>query len=84
MRVDERKLGGKLLENGHGGGLVVDEDAALAGGEDFAAQDDLVAFGVDAVFFEDGLSAGGGLKNAGNNSLFCAMANNIRRRTCHP
>ena len=58
LRVDQRELGRKLPENGDGGGLVVDEDAAFAGGQNFAAQNDFVAFGVDAVFFEDRFGAG--------------------------
>ncbi len=54
LGVDQGQFRGELLEDGDGGGLVVDEDAAFAGGEDFAAEDDFVAGGVDAVFFEDG------------------------------
>jgi hypothetical protein len=58
LRVDQGQLRRKLLEHGHGSGLVVDEDAALAGRQNLAAQNDLVAFGVDAVFFEDIFGAG--------------------------
>ena len=76
--MDEGQLGGELLEDGDGGGLVVDEDAAFAGGEDFAAEDDVVAFGVDAVLFEDGFGAGGGLEDAGDDGLFRAVAYNFR------
>ena len=79
LGVDEGQLGGELLEDGDGGGLVVDEDAALAGGEDFAAEDDFVAFGVDAVFFEDGFGAGSGLEDAGDDGLFGAVADHFRR-----
>ena len=32
LRVDESELGRELLEDLNGGGLIVDEDAALAGG----------------------------------------------------
>ena len=77
LRVDQGQFRGELLENGDGGGLVVDEDAALAGGEDFAAQDDFGAFGVDAVFFEDGFGAGGGLEDAGDDGLVGAVANHV-------
>ena len=77
--MDEGQLGGELLEDGDGGGLVVDEDAALAGGEDFAAEDDVVAFGVDAVFFEDGFGAGGGLEDAGDDGFVRAVADNVGR-----
>ena len=80
LGVDEGQLGGELLEDGDGGGLVVDEDAALAGGEDLAAEDDVVAFGVDAVFFQDGFGAGGGLENAGDYGFFRAVADNFRGR----
>ena len=77
LRVDEGELGGELLEDGDGGGLVVDEDTAFAGGEDLAAEDDVVAFGVDAVFFEDGFGAGGGLKNAGDDGFIGPVADNF-------
>ena len=77
LRVDEGEFGRELLEDGDGGGLVVDEDAALAGGEDFAAQNDLGAFGVDAVFFEDGLGAGRGLEDAGDDGLVGAVADDF-------
>ncbi len=79
LRVDEGQFGCELAEHGDGGGLVVDEDAAFAGGEDFAAEDDLVALGVDAVFFEDGLGAGSGLKDAGDDGFVGAVANDFRR-----
>jgi hypothetical protein len=72
--VDEGELGRELLEDLDGGGLVVDEDAALAGGEDFAAEDDLGAFGVDAVGFEDGFGAGRGFEDAGDDGLVGAVA----------
>jgi hypothetical protein len=58
LRVDQRQLRGKLAEDGDGGRLVVDEDAALAGGQNLAAQNDFAAVRVDAVFFEDRLGAG--------------------------
>jgi hypothetical protein len=74
LGVDQGQLGGKLAENGDGGRLVVDEDAALAGGEDFAAQNDVVAAGVDAVFFQDGLGVGRGFKDAGHDGLVGAVA----------
>ena len=77
LRVDQGQFGGELLEDGDGGGLVVDEDAALAGGENFAAENDFAAFGVDAVFFEDGFGAGGGLKDAGDDGLFGAVADHF-------
>ena len=78
LRVDEGQFRRELLEDGDGGGLIVDEDAAFAGGEDFAAQNDFAAFGVDAVFFEDGFGAGRGLEDAGDDGLFGAVADNFR------
>ena len=77
LGVDKGELRGKLLEDGDGGGLVVDEDAAFAVGLDFAAEDDLVAGGVDAVVLEDGFSAGGGLKDAGDDGFVCAVADEV-------
>ena len=77
LRVDQGELGRELLEDGDGGGLVVDEDAAFAGGEDFAAQNDVGAFGVDAVFFEDGFGAGRGLEDAGDDGLVGAVADDV-------
>ena len=68
---------GRAAEDGDGGGLVVDEDAALAGGEDFAAQDDVVARGVDAVVFEDGFGVGRGLEDAGDDGLVGAVADDF-------
>ena len=43
LSVDQSQLGSELAEDGDRGRLVVDEDAALAGREDFAAQDDFAA-----------------------------------------
>ena len=80
LGVDEGQFWGELLEDGDGGGLVVDEDAALAGGEDLAAEDDVVAFRVDAVLFQDGFGAGGGLEDAGDDGFFRAVAYNFRGR----
>ena len=77
LRVDEGELGRELLEDLHGGGLVVDEDAAFAGGEDFAAENDVGGFQVDAVGFEDGFSAGRGLEDAGDDGLVCAVADEL-------
>src|SRR6266700_1851804 len=54
LRVDEGELGGELAKNGDSGGLIVHENSALTGGEDFATEDDFVAFGVDPVLFKDG------------------------------
>ena len=84
LRVDEGELGRELLEHRDGGGLVVDEDAALAGGEDFAAENDLGAFGVDAVFFENGFGAGRGLEDAGDDGLVGAVADHFGRGLCRP
>ena len=75
--MDEGELGGELLEDGDGGGLVVDEDAALACGENFAAENDVGGFGVDAVGFEDGFGSGRGLEDAGDDGLVCAVADDV-------
>ena len=77
LRVYQRQLRRKLLEHGDRGGLVVHEDAALAGGKDFAAQNYFVALGVDAVVFENGFRAGCGLEDAGDDRLFRAVANHF-------
>ncbi len=77
--MDEGQLGGELLEHLHGGGLVVDEDAALAGGEDFAAENDVVGFSVDAVGLEDGFRAGRGLEDTGDHGLVGAVADHVGR-----
>ena len=79
LRVDEGQLGRELLEDRDGGGLVVDEDAAFAGGENFAAENDVGAFGIDAVFFEDGFGAGRGLEDAGDDGFFRAVADHVGR-----
>ena len=73
--------GASCLRTCDGGGLVVDEDAAFAGGEDFAAENDVGGFRVDAVGFEDGFGAGRGLEDAGDDGLVCAVADDARRRT---
>ena len=84
LGVDEGEFGGELPKDGDGGGLVVDEDAALAGGEDFAAEDDFAAFGVDAVFFEDGFGAGSGLERRRRRRPFLRRGARLRPRPCHP
>ncbi len=78
--MDKGELGRELLENLHGGGLIVDEDAALAGREHLAAKNDLGAFGIDAVGFENGLGAGSGLKDARDDGFFGAVSDYFRRR----
>ena len=77
--MDQGQLRGELAENGDGGRLIVDEDAALAGREDFAAQDDFAAAGVDAVFFEDGLGVVRRFKNTGDDGLVSAVAHHFDR-----
>ncbi len=66
LGVDEGEFGCELAEHGDGGGLVVDEDAAFAGGCDLATKQDcvFVIFGVDAVVFEEGSSTGSGVEGA--------------------
>ena len=77
LRVHQGQFRGELLQHGNGGGLVIDEDAAFAVGEDFAAEDDFRAFGVDAVFLQRGFGAGGGLEDAGNDGLVGAVADHV-------
>ena len=72
--MDEGELGSEGAENGDGGGLVVDVDAALAVGEDFAAEDDFVGVHVDAVGFEDELGAGSGFEDAGEDGAVGSVA----------
>ncbi len=79
LRVNQGELGRKLPEDGNGGGLIVDEDAAFAGGKNLAAQNDLGAFGVDAVFFEDRFGARCGLEDAGDDGLVGAVADHFGR-----
>ncbi len=79
LRMNQSEFGGELFEHGYRGGLVVDEDAALAVGQNFAAQNNVGAFGVDAILFKDGLGAGRGLEDAGNDSLFGSVSNNVGR-----
>ena len=69
LGVDESELGCELPQYGDGGGLVVDEDAAFAGGLDLAAEDDFSALGGDAVGFKDVFGAGGGIEDAGDAAL---------------
>ena len=80
LRVNQRQLRRQLLEHGHRGRLVVHEDASFARGENLAAQDDLVAFRVDAVFFEDGLGRARGLEDAGHHGLVRAVPNHFYGR----
>jgi hypothetical protein len=60
--------------------LIIDEDAAFSSRENLAAENDLRAFGVDAVVFKDGFGGGCGLEDAGDDGLVGAMANNFCRR----
>ncbi len=69
LRVNQRQLRRQQLEHGHGCRLVVYKHAALARRENLPAQDNLVAFRVDAVLFQNALSPGRGLKDAGDNGL---------------
>jgi hypothetical protein len=75
--VDKGEFRSELLEDGDGGGLVVDEDAALSSCLNFATENDFAARGVDAVFFEDGFGGGGGLEDAGDYRLVCAVADQL-------
>jgi len=77
LGVDEGEFRGELLEDGDRGGLVVDEHSAFAVGLDFAPEDDFVAGGVDAVLLEDGVCASGGLEDAGDYGLVCAVADEV-------
>ena len=78
LRVHQRQLGSKLPEHGNRGRLIVDEDAAFAGGKNFAPQNDLRAFRIDAVLFQDGFCARRGLVDASDNGLISAVADHIR------
>ena len=79
LSVNQGQLGSELAKHCDGGGLIVDEDAPLAGRKNFAAQNHVASAGVDAVFFKDGLGTGCGLEDAGNNGLLGAVAHQIRR-----
>ncbi len=80
LGVDEGQFRRELLEDGDGGRLVVDEDSSLPGGKNFAAEDDLGAFDVDAVFFEDGFGAGRRFKDARDDGAVGAVADDLSRR----
>ena len=79
LRVNEGELGRELLEDLDGGGLIVDEDAALAGGKNFAAKNDFGAFCVDSISFENGFCAGGGFEDAGERGFVGAVADQLSR-----
>ena len=74
-----RSIARELLENGHGRRLVVDKHPSLARGQNFAAQDDLVSFGVNAVILKHSLSSWRGFENACDYSLVGSMAHDFRR-----
>jgi len=42
-----------LPEEGHGCGLIIDENASLATGGNLALYDDVSVFGLDPVFFQN-------------------------------
>ncbi len=80
LRVHQGQFRRELAQNSDGSRLIVDEDAPLAVGEDFAAKDNFGAFRVDAVVFEDGFGAGSGLKDAGHHGSFCTVAHHLLGR----
>ena len=73
LGVNESQLGSESAEDGDSSGLVVDVNAALAVGKDFAAEDDFVGIDVDAVGFEDELGAWSGFKDAREDSAVGSM-----------
>ena len=80
LRMDEGEFGGQILQNGNGGRLVVDEDAAFSRRQDLPAQDNVVAFRVDPVIFQNGLGPRCGLEDTGDDRFFRAVAHNFCRR----
>ena len=71
----------QLLEDGDRGGLIVDEDAGLAGREDLAAKNDLVGVGVEAVGFEGGGEGFRiGVEESSDDGAVAAVANDVGRR----
>ena len=79
LRVNEREFGRELLENLDGGGLIVDEDAAFASGENFSAKNDFGSFCVDAISFKDGFRAGSGFEDARKGGFVGAVADQLSR-----
>ncbi len=77
LGVNQRQFGRQFLEHRDRGRLVIHEDAPFAVGQDFSAQDNLGALGVDAVFFQNGLGAGGGLEHAGNRGFVGAVPDDV-------
>ena len=69
LGVHQGQFRRKLAKNSDGSGLIVDEDAPLAVGENFTAENNLGAFRVDAVVFEDGFSASSGLETQAGTAL---------------
>jgi hypothetical protein len=80
LRVNQREFRRELTQDGDGGGLIVDEDAPLAVGVDFAAQDNFSALRIDAVGFQNKLGAGRRFKHAGHHGALGAVTHHIRRR----
>src|SRR5579872_1419314 len=77
LRMNQGKFGGKLAEDRHGGGLVVDEDAALTSGENLAAQYDLGALGIDSVLFKNRLCSWRGFEDTRYHGLFGAVTHDL-------
>lgn len=79
LRVDGGEKGRELLEYTHGCRLIIDEDAGLAAGSNFATQDELIAIDVETIGVEHGgerfLTS---FEDAGDNSLLGAMTDDVR------
>ena len=78
LRVDVGQFRSKLLEHGHCGRLVIDEDPSLATGGDFTAQDQILIAAVNAILFQN-FSNGAALsiEDCGDHSFFRAMADHF-------
>ena len=77
LGVHQRQLRSELAQHIHRGRLIVHVDAALAPGLDLAAQDDLRAFGIDAVAFQRVFRARRALKDAGHHRPIRSMPHHI-------
>src|SRR5271156_5867499 len=77
LRMHQGQLRGELAQHVDRGRLIVHVDAALAPGLYLAPQNDLCAFGIDAVGLERILRPQRALKNTGHDGTVSAMPHHI-------
>ena len=64
LRMHQRQFRRQLFQHCRGRRLVVHKHATLSRSQNLATKNNVVAFGVNPVFFEDRLGSGRGLKHA--------------------